>query len=77
MLVIRPETKADQAAVRQVNERAFGRAGEADLVDALRENAEPQISLVAELEVRVVGHIFFSPVLIESDALEIPSLNSL
>lgn len=68
MLIIRAETEADHRAVHEVNELAFGRAGEADLVDALRRNAQPQISLVAELDGRVVGHIFFSPVSIESES---------
>lgn len=74
MLVIRAETQADHAAVRQVNQRAFGRANEADLVDALRKNARPQVSLVAELDGQVVGHIFFSPVLIESEASRFTAL---
>jgi putative acetyltransferase len=47
--------------------QAFGHAGEADLVDALREEAQPYISLVALLEGRVVGHIFFSPVTIADE----------
>src|SRR5512139_82905 len=64
MIVIRPETDADHAAVRQVNERAFGRTNEAALVDALRTNARPYISLVAVDGEDVVGHIFFSPVTI-------------
>jgi putative acetyltransferase len=74
MLIIRAETEADYPAVHEVNERAFGRAGEADLVDALRRNAEPQISLVGEIDERVVGHIFFSPVLIESEASRFTAL---
>ena len=74
MLVIRAETEADQAAVHQVNERAFSRAGEADLVEALRKNAQPQVSLVAELDGQVVGHIFFSPVSIESEASSFTAL---
>jgi putative acetyltransferase len=68
MLVVRDETPADREAVRVVNERAFGQAAEADLVDALRENAEPHVSLVAEVGGRVVGHVFFSPVVVESSA---------
>jgi putative acetyltransferase len=68
MTVVRAETPSDRAAVREVNERAFGRAAEADLVDALREHARPHVSLVAESGGRVVGHIFFSPVSIESGA---------
>jgi putative acetyltransferase len=74
MLVIRAETEADHPAVRRVNERAFGRVEEAALVDALRRNAQPQISLVAELDGQVVGHIFFSPVLIESQAASFTAL---
>lgn len=70
MLTIREETQADHAAVRNINERAFDRAGEADLVDALRKTAHPYVSLVAELATetdrQLVGHIFFSPVVIES-----------
>ncbi len=66
MLVIRQETPNDYAAVREINERAFDRAGEAGLVEALRRNAHPQVSLVGELDGKVVGHIFFSPVLVEA-----------
>ena len=68
MLIIRMETEADRIAVRQVNEEAFGRVNEAELVEALRKNARPQISLVAELDGQIVGHIFFSPVRIEEGA---------
>ncbi|HWS55455.1 MAG TPA: N-acetyltransferase [Pyrinomonadaceae bacterium] len=68
MSVVRAETPADREAVRLVNERAFGGPAEADLVDALRESGAPRVSLVAEVEGRVVGHIFFSPVSIESEA---------
>lgn len=67
MLIIRSETPEDFSAVRHINESAFGRPAEADLVDALRRAASPFISLVAELDGQVVGHIFFSPVTIESD----------
>jgi putative acetyltransferase len=66
MLIIRAETVADRESVRAVNELAFGRPSEADLVDALREGAKPCVSLVAEEGGRVVGHIFFSPVAVES-----------
>lgn len=66
MLTVRPETPEDHAAVREVNERAFERSAEADLVDSLRRSARPHLSLVAEEEGRVIGHIFFSPVQIAS-----------
>jgi putative acetyltransferase len=67
MTFVREEEAADYAAVRLVNERAFGQPNEADLVDALRRAASPQISLVAVSGGRVVGHIFFSPVMVEAD----------
>lgn len=67
MITIRAETAADHAAVRRVNEAAFGSPTEADLVAALREVARPYISLVAVLDGQVVGHIFFSPVTIEAE----------
>lgn len=59
-LQIRPETTADHAAIRRVNRRAFERDDEADLVDRLRATAEPFVSLVAELDGRIVGHISFT-----------------
>lgn len=66
-LTIRPESPEDIPGIHRVNELAFGRAGEADLVDALREEARPFLSLVAEQDGQVVGHICFTPVTIESD----------
>lgn len=62
MITTRAETAGDREAVRRVNELAFGRPGEANLVDALRAAGGPHVSLVAEEAGRVVGHIFFSPV---------------
>ena len=68
MITIRLEEIEDQKGIRRVNELAFGQAMEADLVDALRTNAHPHISLVAIVEEGIVGHIFFSPVSIESES---------
>ena len=67
MITVRAEKTEDRGAVRRVNELAFGQPNEADLVDALRTNASPLVSLVAIAEEQVVGHICFSPVTIESD----------
>lgn len=67
---IRPETPADRDAVHDVVRDAFGQTPEAVLVDRLRASAHPQVSLVAESDGRIAGHIFFSPVALrESDAL--------
>lgn len=63
---IRRELPADRERVLAIHERAFGRSGEARLVERLRDCARPQISLVAEIAeiegTTVVGHVFFSPV---------------
>ena len=66
MLVIRPETPEDSAAIRNVNEEAFGSSVEADLVEKLRSRQAYTISLVATDVDKVIGHILFSPVTIES-----------
>src|SRR5205085_10801539 len=63
---IRPEQPDDIAAIRRVNERAFDSPAEADLVDLLRERSKVTLSLVAVHEGQVVGHILFSPVVIEA-----------
>jgi putative acetyltransferase len=65
-ILIRPETSADRPAIRTVVAAAFGQPAEADLVDALRDNGGVTLSLVAEREGEIVGHILFSPVTVES-----------
>ena len=64
---------AEQSAVRSVNLAAFGRPDEADLVDSLRTEGFVLISLVAELGGRVVGHILFSRMRIETPDGSIPA----
>src|SRR5258705_8002237 len=66
-MTVRTESTKDDESVRRVNELAFEQPKEADLVDALRANARPYITLVAVVDEQVVGHIFFSPVSIESE----------
>jgi putative acetyltransferase len=63
---IRPEATADHMAIREVNRLAFGGDDEARLVDALREGGYARVSLVAEEDGRVVGHILFSELPIET-----------
>ena len=67
MIVVRDERPGDHRAVREVNEAAFDRMGEANLVDALRGVAEPLVSLVADEDGSVVGHVLFSPVSLEPE----------
>ena len=67
---IRSETAADHEAIRTVNEEAFQESLEADLVDAIRgtDRFVPELSLVAEVEGEVVGHVILSYVDIEPGA---------
>ena len=59
---LRPERPTDVDAVRRLNRLAFGTTTEVDLVDALRDQAQRIVSLVAEDGGAIVGHILFSPV---------------
>lgn len=61
-MLIRAEEQRDWAAVHAVNVSAFETPLEANLVDALRDQAQPIVSLIAEDDDAIVGHIMFSPV---------------
>jgi putative acetyltransferase len=65
MISIRLECPEDIAAIRVVNEAAFEESAEADIVDVLRDACPDILSLVAESDGEIVGHILFSPVTIE------------
>jgi putative acetyltransferase len=76
MLVIRPERAGDLDAIRAVNRSAFGQDDEARLVDALRSSPAfvPELSLVAEIDGVVCGHILFSRIGVRSEAGVVPAL---
>lgn len=72
---VRRERRDDHPAVRDINRAAFQADGEADLVDALRDQVSPVVSLVAADDAEVVGHILFSPVTLAGhDELRIAGL---
>ena len=60
------ESMEERLLIRRINETAFGGPDEADLVDKLRADGDALISLVAELDGRLVGHILFSRMWIRS-----------
>ena len=64
---IRPETAADVDSIRQVNRLAFGGDDEPRIVDRVRNSADPIVSLVADDDGDVVGHILWSPVSLGQD----------
>ena len=63
----RAEKPEDASRVRIVNKLAFGQPTEADIVDRLRGSCADLVLLVAEDEAGV-GHILFTPAVIESHA---------
>lgn len=65
---IRMESGADQQSIWRVNRTAFPTDAEANVVDALREGSFSEVSLVAEVNEKIIGHILFSQLLIVSAA---------
>jgi len=65
MLIIREEQPDDYPAVYELNGLAFKTDAEARLVNALRRRVRPLVSLVAERDGRLVGHIMFTPVALD------------
>ncbi len=66
---IRQESEADSAEVLEVIRLAFGRSAESQLVEKFRQNPNyvPELSLVAEYEGHVIGHILFFPIEVKVD----------
>jgi putative acetyltransferase len=59
-VIVRTEGADDAADIRDVVTAAFGRSGEADLVDRLRKGGDSVVSLVAVERRRIVGHVMLS-----------------
>lgn len=65
-VIVRPETTADYTAISEVTERAFrdrwySSKTEHHIINALRQAGALSLSLVAEQDFKVIGHIAFSP----------------
>ena len=65
MITIREENSNDYDAIRYVNYQAFNQPMEGNIVDKIRNLGYKFLSLVAEVNNKIVGHIFFSPMEIE------------
>lgn len=69
-MIIRTETEKDFKEVYKLNYEAFGnREDEAKLVERIRRSEEfiPELSIVAEIENEIVGHLLLSKAVIEND----------
>jgi len=75
-ITVRPETADDIRAIDVVNISAFEGEGEARLVTALRElSGDTKIlSLVAEFNGRIVGHLMLSPVAVHQRDQDVTAL---
>ena len=74
-LTIRPERVGDEDAIRSVTREAFAGQPHSDgcepaIVDRLRADGDLALSLVAEEDGRIIGHIAFSRVTISDGAAE-------
>jgi putative acetyltransferase len=74
MAHLRRELPTDVEAVRDVHDRAFGQPHEGRLVDSLRSSAARRVSIVAEVDGRIMGHIYFSPVTVECSAARLEGM---
>jgi putative acetyltransferase len=74
-IVIRPETETDHEAIRRVNRVAFEQEDEARLVDELRRGGYVRLSLVAEMDDEIVGHILFSELSLVTSCGVMPALS--
>jgi putative acetyltransferase len=67
------ENSEERSVIYSINEVAFGSRDEADLVDNLRTEGVVLVSLVAEMQERIVGHILFSRMSIETAGGSVPA----
>lgn len=74
-MIVRPEKIGDEAAIGEVVAAAFGTLQEAELVAKLRGNGDLVLSLVAEVDGRIVGHVAFSRVWIEYNGSRTPGVS--
>ena len=76
-LIVRCEDTEDpreRSAVYAISEAAFCRADEADLIVRLRNEGVVLLSLVAEVDQQLVGHIVFSRMSIETRNGSVPAV---
>jgi putative acetyltransferase len=72
--VIRPAEAKDAAGIRAVHLAAFPTPIEADLVEALVREGDAVVSLVAERQGEIVGHVLLSRMQVTGDGRELRAL---
>ncbi|MEP0779908.1 N-acetyltransferase [Microcoleus sp. ZQ-A2] len=76
MLCFASESENTTTGIREVVTAAFGQTSEANLIDTIRHspNFIPELSIVAVEAGEVLGHILFSPIVIETQPQSVPAL---
>ncbi|MCD4703330.1 MAG: N-acetyltransferase, partial [Methanosarcinaceae archaeon] len=76
-MLIRSENPSDYAGISKVNNEAFGEPNECELIANLRKNSQfiSDLSLVAEKDGDIVGHILFFPISISTPSGNVDSLS--
>lgn len=64
-MLIRQEGRTDYRKIRELNDGAFGSEEESQLIDELRTAGKVLLSLVAEEEGDIIGHILFSRIQVQ------------
>jgi putative acetyltransferase len=64
---LRDAGPADAAAIRAIHTAAFPGPGEADLVEALARDGDAVVSLIAERDGEIVGHVLLSRMTVSGD----------
>jgi putative acetyltransferase len=72
-ITIRTATPDDWPAIVEINDSAFESVSESALIAAIERSGRAVISLIALADDVRVGHIFFSPIRIESPGPPIPA----
>ncbi len=73
-MLIRTEDPSDIPAIHHLNRLAFDCHTEARLVDQLRHSGCDFLSLVAEDQGRIIGHILFTPVTVDYDGHQVTGM---
>lgn len=66
-MLARTATASDAAAIQAIHEAAFGGEAEARLVRMLAADGDALVSLVANIEGAIIGHIMFSRMTVTGD----------
>ena len=74
-MIIRTETEKDYEAIKEIHDKAFGHDVESALIERLRKSKgyNKEFSIVAEEEGKVIGHILFTDVTINTPLSSVPA----